>query len=63
LFGSERVRQLCGEGGTAQQVTDRVIRAVQTHFGTGSAEDDICMVVIERLPATEPPMAAGKANG
>jgi serine phosphatase RsbU (regulator of sigma subunit) len=49
LFGTERVRQLVAEGGTAQQVSERVIRAVQAHFGTGAAEDDICMVVIERL--------------
>ena len=48
-FGMPRVRELVAEGGTAEEVSDRVVAAVRKHFGGVPPDDDICLVVIERV--------------
>ncbi len=47
-FGMERVRQLTAEGGDADAVKDRIVKAVLEHVGTAPPFDDMCLVVIER---------------
>jgi serine phosphatase RsbU (regulator of sigma subunit) len=48
-FGMDRVRSLVSLGGTAEEVNDRVVSAVRAHFKGTPADDDICMVTIERV--------------
>jgi serine phosphatase RsbU (regulator of sigma subunit) len=47
-FGMERVRQLTAEGGDAEAVNDRIVKAVLEHVGDTAPFDDMCLVVIER---------------
>jgi serine phosphatase RsbU (regulator of sigma subunit) len=47
-FGMDRVRQLVSEGGDAEAVKDRIIKAVLEHVGDAPPFDDMCIVVIER---------------
>ncbi len=47
-FGMERVRQLTAEGGDAETVKNRIVKAVLEHVGTAPPFDDMCLVVIER---------------
>jgi serine phosphatase RsbU (regulator of sigma subunit) len=49
-FGMPRVRELVAEGGTAEEVSDRVVAAVRKHFAGVPPDDDICLVVFERVP-------------
>lgn len=53
-FGMEKVRELVAEGGTAEQVNERIITALKKHFGTTPPDDDICLVTIERVPIESP---------
>lgn len=48
-FSIPRIRQLVAEGGGGRAVTDRIIETLRRHLGTGAADDDICMVTIERV--------------
>lgn len=48
-FGIERMKTLTTEGGSAEQVRDRIIHAVTQHIGSGVQFDDMCLVVIERV--------------
>jgi len=48
-FGMERVRKLTSTGGDAEQVKDRIVKAVSEHVGDAPPFDDMCIVVIERM--------------
>ncbi len=48
-FGFERVRDLLAAGGSAQQVHDRVLRGFDAHVGREPLQDDLTIVVLERL--------------
>ncbi len=48
-FGIDQMRILTAEGGNAEAVKDRIVRAVQEHVGDAPPFDDMCLVVIERV--------------
>ena len=48
-FGMERVRELTAEGGDAEAVKDRLVKAVLEHVGSAPPFDDMCLVVVERV--------------
>jgi sigma-B regulation protein RsbU (phosphoserine phosphatase) len=48
-FGMEAVRTLTCEGGDADAVRDRIVKAVLQHVGSAPPFDDMCLVVIERI--------------
>ena len=48
-FGMQRVRELTSEGGGAEAVKDRIVKAVLEHVGEAPPFDDMCLVVIERM--------------
>ncbi len=54
-FGTDRLRSLCAEPGTADEVKERIIEAVFDHIGKADQFDDMCLVVVERMPASDPP--------
>lgn len=47
-FGIEAMRDLTAQGGDADAVTDRIVKAVLAHIGDSPPFDDMCLVVIER---------------
>ncbi len=49
LFSIERVRSIVAEGGGAEAIKDRLVKAVRAHVGDGEQDDDMCLVVIERI--------------
>jgi serine phosphatase RsbU (regulator of sigma subunit)/pSer/pThr/pTyr-binding forkhead associated (FHA) protein len=53
-YGMARVREVVGEGGDAAEVSDRVINSVLEHARGCPAHDDICLVVLERVPVERP---------
>lgn len=57
-FGMEGVRQLTAEGGDAEAVCDRIVKAVLEHVGDAPPFDDMCLVVIERTASAEATAAA-----
>jgi sigma-B regulation protein RsbU (phosphoserine phosphatase) len=48
-FGMDRVRKLTAEGGEADEVKDRIVKAVLEHVGDAPPFDDMCLVVVERI--------------
>jgi sigma-B regulation protein RsbU (phosphoserine phosphatase) len=48
-FSIERVRQCVAQGGGAEAILDRLVTAVRSFIGTGPQDDDMCVVVIERV--------------
>lgn len=48
-FGMDRVRELTAKGGDADEVKDRIVKAVLEHVGDAPPFDDMCLVVIERI--------------
>ena len=50
-FGFERVRDALVGGGIAQEIHDRVLARFNAHIGREALQDDISVVVLERLPA------------
>lgn len=50
-FGIERIRELVAAGGDAEEIHERIVRAVFAHVGPAPQVDDMCLVVIERLPS------------
>lgn len=49
LFGEERMRGLLAQGPVAgaNEICERVLRAMERHSGGSSFEDDVCLVAIE----------------
>ncbi len=47
-FGMDKVRQLTSQGGDADAVKDRIVKAVLDHVGAAPPFDDMCLVVVER---------------
>ncbi|GAA5510279.1 SpoIIE family protein phosphatase [Novipirellula caenicola] len=50
-FGIDKVRELTALGGRAEEIKDRLVKAVLEHVGDAPPFDDMCLVVIERLAA------------
>ncbi|EMI19527.1 protein serine/threonine phosphatase with GAF(s) sensor(s) [Rhodopirellula maiorica SM1] len=50
-FGIDKVRELTAIGGSAEEIKDRLVKAVLEHVGEAPPFDDMCLVVIERLAA------------
>lgn len=48
-FTIDKIRNLVGEGGSGESVAGRLIQKLRQHLGAGAAEDDICLVTIERV--------------
>jgi len=48
-FSIERVRQCVAEGGGAEVILNRLVLAVRSFIGDGVQDDDMCVVVIERV--------------
>lgn len=48
-FGIDQIRKLTAQGGDAEAVKNRIVRAVQEHVGDAPPFDDMCLVVIERV--------------
>lgn len=48
-FGYEALRTLLATGGNAQEVHDRLRRALDAHVGDGPLTDDVTLVVVARL--------------
>ncbi len=48
-FGIEKVRRLTAQGGSAEEIKDRLVSAVIKHVGDAPPFDDMCLVVIERI--------------
>ncbi len=57
-FGIENVRNLTAQGGDAETINQRIVKAVLEHVGNAPPFDDMCMVIIER---TADPMADNQA--
>lgn len=49
-FGHDRVRAEIAAGGSAAQVHDRLLAAHRRHVGEEALDDDLTLVVVERLP-------------
>ncbi len=49
LFSIERVRECVSQGGGAEAILNRIVLAVRSFIGDGQQDDDMCMVVIERI--------------
>ncbi|TWT68463.1 SpoIIE family protein phosphatase [Crateriforma conspicua] len=54
-FGTDRIKDLTAQSGTADEVKQRIVDAVFEHIGDGDQFDDMCLVVIERISETQPP--------
>lgn len=57
-FGYERLRALLLEGGTVEQIHERVRSALDRHLGNQPLADDFCLVVLSRnsgVPTAVPP--------
>lgn len=52
-FGMENVRKLTAEGGDADAINDRIVKAVLQHVGDAPPFDDMCLVVIERTTSAQ----------
>jgi len=61
-FGTDTVRNRIAEGGGAEEVSERMIQSLQRHFDGRAADDDICLVVIERI-ADQPLSATTAGDG
>ncbi len=48
-FSIERVRQCVAQGGGAEAILNRLVLAVRSFIGDGDQDDDMCVVVIERV--------------
>ena len=48
-FGIGEIRRLMSLGGTGEEACQRVKTAVLRHLGASAQEDDMCLVVIERI--------------
>ncbi len=48
-FSIERVRQCVAQGGGADAILKRLVLAVRSFIGDGEQDDDMCVVVIERV--------------
>lgn len=48
-FSIDRVRQCVAQGGGAEAILDRLVLAVRSFIGDGDQDDDMCVVVIERV--------------
>ncbi len=48
-FGMDRMRELTQQGGTADEIKDRIVHSVWEHVGKGVQFDDMCIVVLERM--------------
>src|SRR6056297_2092496 len=59
-FGTDTVRNRIAEGGGAEEVSERMIQSLQRHFDGRAADDDICLVVIERI--ADQPLSATTAG-
>ncbi len=53
-FGTEAVRNIVSAGEGADATLQRLVAAVASHVGTGSQDDDMCVVIIERIEDEEP---------
>jgi len=49
LFSIDRVRQCVAQGGGAEAILNRLVLAVRSFIGDGVQDDDMCVVVIERV--------------
>ncbi|MEM6689672.1 MAG: SpoIIE family protein phosphatase [Planctomycetota bacterium] len=52
-FGTDALRDLVRSGGDAESVRDRIVTSVLDHQGARAPFDDMCVVVIERVQATD----------
>ena len=52
-FGMENVRKLTAQGGDADAINDRIVKAVLEHVGDAPPFDDMCLVVIERTTSAQ----------
>ncbi|HBJ35687.1 MAG TPA: peptide-binding protein [Planctomycetaceae bacterium] len=48
-FSIERVRQCVAQGGGAEAILNRLVLAVRSFIGDGFQDDDMCVVVVERV--------------
>ncbi|QDS94895.1 Phosphoserine phosphatase RsbU [Roseimaritima multifibrata] len=48
-FGMDAVREIVAEGAGADATLQRLVSAVAAHVGNGPQDDDICVVIIERV--------------
>lgn len=53
-FGTEAVREIVAAGEDADATLQRLVGAVASHVGTGPQDDDMCVVIIERVAVQEP---------
>ena len=51
-FGIDKLRELTAIPGDADEVKDRIVKAVLEHVGDAPPFDDMCLVVMERVPRT-----------
>ncbi len=49
LFSIDRVRQCVAQGGGSETILNRLVLAVRAFIGDGVQDDDMCIVVIERI--------------
>ncbi|MEM9646230.1 MAG: SpoIIE family protein phosphatase [Planctomycetota bacterium] len=54
-YGTDRLRNICLQAGSADEVKERIINDVFVHMGDAPPFDDMCLVVIEKMPNSEPP--------
>ncbi|MEO1088807.1 MAG: PP2C family protein-serine/threonine phosphatase, partial [Acidobacteriota bacterium] len=48
-FGFERMKMLAAQSGSADTIHDRVLEAVSAHLGEGDLQDDLTLVVLDRV--------------
>ncbi|KAA1257898.1 Phosphoserine phosphatase RsbU [Rubripirellula obstinata] len=61
-FGIEALRKLTLESGDADEVKDRIVKAVLEHVGDSPPFDDMCMVIIERTGDAQLPSQTSKLD-
>jgi phosphoserine phosphatase RsbU/P len=49
LFSIDRVRECVAQGGGAEAILNRLVLSVRAFIGDGEQDDDMCIVVIERI--------------
>lgn len=61
-FGFERLRELTAEGGSAQEIHDRIFAAFDRHTAASPLHDDLTLVVVHREAELPPLPAAGESE-
>ncbi len=54
LFSIDRVRQCVAQGGGSEVILNRLVLSVRDFIGDGEQDDDMCIVVIERVDDEDP---------